>query len=110
MLPPPPTSRQSSYAYSIPRAQSHSHHHPSRIPSFAQSHIDTEFDEDEENLDGTSEEGEDRGDLNDRIEREEELDGPTEAGRGLEETLEKLGFGQYSISTLRKPELNKLRV
>ena len=79
---PPPTSRQSSFAYTLPRQPSHSNR---RMPSFAPSHVDTELDEDEEDDDEAEE----------RLAIQEEM-GLNE-GRGLEETLEKLGFGLSSF-------------
>ena len=105
MLPPPPTSRKSSYAYSLP------HRSATRLPSFAPSHlshrsIDHSFNEqdDEERQvqgDGTMSRGSSDEDASfeDRLGMEEDLEGMTE-DRGLEETLEKLGFGGYSLNPL----------
>lgn len=51
------------------------------MPSFAHSHIDTDVDEDDE----------DPEEADDRLALEEEIG--MNGARGLEETLEKLGFG-----------------
>ena len=79
MLPPDPVSRQASYTLSLPRRVS------SRAPSFgrrqsSQMVRDTQLEEEED--DELAEE------LNGMDDTLMEMD-----GRGLEETLEKLGFG-----------------
>ncbi|WVQ83853.1 hypothetical protein IAT38_005997 [Cryptococcus sp. DSM 104549] len=81
MLPPPPSSRQSSYAYNLPRTHSHRHSRKPSVRSVAESALGLDGDDDEEAL---------------RMEMEmaEEVGGMGNEG-GLEETLEKLGFGAY---------------
>lgn len=70
MLPPPPSSRQASYAYTLPRSSSSRH---PRTP--------------------TSDEVEDdAADFEEGLDIEADLE-RVEEERGLEETLEKLGFG-----------------
>ena len=96
MLHPPPTSRQASFTYSLPRRASSKR----RIPSFAPSHhsrrtasgVDTALSRGEEDYDD-----EEENDVHMRMEMEEGLDGIMKGGeeRGLEETLERLGFGAY---------------
>lgn len=92
---PPPSSRKSSYAYTLP-THAHGHNltpsrragHPhasgsGRIPSFrsaAESVLGLDDHEDDEDED----EGENAG-----MEEEE--------ARGLEETLERIGFGMYAL-------------
>lgn len=95
MLPPPPPSRQASYAYSLPR--------PKRSASFAPSHSRRASGYDSvsgrrshENEDDSSEEG-DEGDFDERLAAEEDLEGVS-GERGLEETLEKLGFGMSACT------------
>ena len=75
---PPPASRQASYAYTLPR--------PGRTASYAASHGRT--------VSYTSARGsnEDEGDFEERLAAEEDLEA-LGGERGLEETLERLGFG-----------------
>lgn len=91
---PPPASRQSSYAYQLPHPSPHK-----RIESFASATgrsqrassswpRDTESDATE----GSERSKSDEGDFEGRLGLEEDLEGLNEE-RGLEETLEKLGFG-----------------
>lgn len=92
MLPPPPPSRQASYAYSLPRptrSTSFAPGHSRRVSGYESvsgrtSHGDEEGDEDEV----------EDGDFEERLAAEEVADGGS-AERGLEETLEKLGFGMF---------------
>ena len=87
---PPPASRQASYVYTLPRRASSNR----RIPSLAPSHYSQQVTPEDlrEDHDGEEEEAELR--FEGRLEMEEDLEGMGEE-RGLEETLEKLGFGAY---------------
>ena len=89
MLPPPPASRQASYAYNLPRRASSNRRLPSLAPSHYSQHPPSEYlreDDDGDDEEAVGFEG--------RLEMEEGLEGMSEE-RGLEETLEKLGFGAY---------------
>lgn len=94
MLPPPPASRQASYAYTLPRN--------TRNPSFAPSHTRRpsgyESLEDDEGREAHVED--DDGTFEERLAAEEDLEGAGGGERGLEETLEKLGFGESAGSSL----------
>ncbi|KAK8846568.1 hypothetical protein IAR55_005654 [Kwoniella newhampshirensis] len=86
MLPPPPSSRQSSYVYSLPRTQKTGGGH-ARIPSF-RSAAGSVFGLDDQEVQDEEEEDVIEG-------RQGGADLELERQRGLEETLEKLGFGAY---------------
>lgn len=78
MLPPPPVSRQASYAYTLPR--------PGRTASYGPLHGRTA------SVISAPRSDEDDGDFEERLAAEEDLEG-VGGERGLEETLERLGFG-----------------
>ena len=88
MLPPPPASRQGSYAHTLPRN--------TRNPSFAPSHTrrpsgyESVGDDEDRAINGED----DEGTFEERLAAEEDLEGAGGGERGLEETLEKLGFGE----------------
>ncbi|WWC87375.1 uncharacterized protein L201_002264 [Kwoniella dendrophila CBS 6074] len=90
MLPPPPASRQSSYIYAHPNQPSSSTLHASspikhgRIPSF-RSAAENVLGLDQDDAGAEEGDDEDDGGMNDDDGRE----------RGLEETLERIGFGAY---------------
>ncbi len=94
MLPPLPASRQASYNYTLPRRASSSRRIPSYAPSHqsrphSQSHLHvTDLDANPNDND------EEEGDFETRLEMEEEIDGMNDE-RGLENTLESIGFGAY---------------
>jgi hypothetical protein len=98
MLPPPPTTRQSSYGFTLPRPSSSAHirsssyrltsHHERNASTGSARQHSQEEDEDED-------EDEEEGDLRREMEMElEEQGGDASGERGLEDTLEKLGMGE----------------
>ena len=84
MLPPPPASRNASYAYTLPRRST------SRYPSLHSLRPE-----------GPRVEHEESDDFDVRLEMEEDFEG-VGGERGLEETLEKLGFGAFGTDCLGK--------
>lgn len=92
MQPPPPTSRQNSYAFSSP---SHIRSSSYRLSSHHDRHASSRTAEGSDNDDRDVEDDDEEEELRMEMELEEELEaGQSGSEKGLEDTLEKLGMGE----------------